>query len=136
MKTKMTKTIFTCLLLLMGLFASTVANAQSCNGNKIRVYRCDRCRNHNSKCIEPSQLNNNLANGWQLQWCAPCYVRLSQSESDESTTVSVSPNPVSNIASIAFTLDESQKVSLRIFDMNGRLVSTLADKLFEEGENE
>ena len=45
------------------------------------------------------------------------------------------PNPFSSSATISFTLSQSQNVSLKIFDLNGRLVSTLADKIFEEGEN-
>jgi len=35
----------------------------------------------------------------------------------------------------SFLLQQSQKVAVRLFDMNGKLVSTLADKMFEAGEN-
>ncbi|MBK5285337.1 MAG: T9SS type A sorting domain-containing protein [Bacteroidia bacterium] len=46
------------------------------------------------------------------------------------------PNPVTNITTISFSLTQSQKVSLKIFDVSGRLVSILADKVFDAGENE
>jgi len=46
------------------------------------------------------------------------------------------PNPFSGSTVISFSLTQSQKVSLKIFDVSGRLVSTLADASFEEGENE
>ncbi len=46
------------------------------------------------------------------------------------------PNPFSGSTVISFSLSQSQKASLRIFDVNGRLVSTLADKMFDAGENE
>jgi hypothetical protein len=46
------------------------------------------------------------------------------------------PNPLCKSATISFSLSESQKVSLKIFDVSGRLVSTLADKTFDAGENE
>jgi hypothetical protein len=44
------------------------------------------------------------------------------------------PYPISNSTTISFSLFESQKVALKIFDVNSKLVSTLADKIFEEGE--
>ena len=54
----------------------------------------------------------------------------------DANSISISPNPFSNSTTISFSLSQSQKVSLKIFDMNGRLVSTLKDKFFEAGENE
>ena len=53
-----------------------------------------------------------------------------------ATEFSVYPNPLSNSTNISLMLDESQKVSLKILDVNGRLVSTIADKIFEAGENQ
>lgn len=46
------------------------------------------------------------------------------------------PNPFSGSTVISFSLSQTQKVSLNIFDVSGRLVANLADKMFEEGENE
>lgn len=50
--------------------------------------------------------------------------------------LNVFPNPVSISTSISFSLSQSQNVSLKVFNESGRLVSTLADKIFEAGENE
>ena len=50
--------------------------------------------------------------------------------------LAVSPNPVSSSSVIYFFLKQSEKGSLRIFDVNGRLVITLVDKMFDAGENE
>jgi len=36
---------------------------------------------------------------------------------------------------VSFSLAQRQNVSLKLFDMNGRLILTLADRLFEAGEN-
>jgi hypothetical protein len=47
----------------------------------------------------------------------------------------IAPNPLSNSTSISFTVEQSEKISLKIVDLNGRLVSTLADKTFEASEN-
>ncbi|HYV93796.1 MAG TPA: T9SS type A sorting domain-containing protein [Chitinophagales bacterium] len=58
---------------------------------------------------------------------------------NETTSVSELknyPNPFSTSTTISFSLSQPQKVSLKIFDVNGRLVLTLADKIFAAGENE
>ncbi|HYV92883.1 MAG TPA: T9SS type A sorting domain-containing protein [Chitinophagales bacterium] len=52
------------------------------------------------------------------------------------STTGIFPNPFSGSTTISFSLEQSQNVSLRIFDMNGRLVTTLADAYFEEGDHE
>jgi hypothetical protein len=51
-------------------------------------------------------------------------------------TINIFPNPFSGSTTISFSLPQSQKVSFRIVDMSGRLVTILADKIFETGENE
>ncbi|MFI5219410.1 MAG: T9SS type A sorting domain-containing protein [Bacteroidia bacterium] len=48
----------------------------------------------------------------------------------------ISPNPLTNSTTISLSLSQSQKVSLKIFDVNRRLITTLADKIFEAGEIE
>ena len=50
-------------------------------------------------------------------------------------SLSVAPNPVSGSTKISFTLNKSEKVSLRIYDMNGRLIKTLADREFTSGSH-
>ncbi|MEP7170891.1 MAG: T9SS type A sorting domain-containing protein, partial [Bacteroidota bacterium] len=47
----------------------------------------------------------------------------------------ISPNPLSSSTTISFSLNELQNVSLKVFDLNGRLIKTLADNIFEEGEH-
>ncbi|MBK8845917.1 MAG: T9SS type A sorting domain-containing protein [Bacteroidetes bacterium] len=47
----------------------------------------------------------------------------------------IAPNPITNTTSISFTLEQSQKVSLKVVDLNGRLMKVLADNLFEDGEH-
>jgi hypothetical protein len=49
---------------------------------------------------------------------------------------SIFPNPFSHSTSIKFNLLKSEKVSIKIFDLNGRLIKTLADNTFEEGEHQ
>ncbi|MBK5284163.1 MAG: T9SS type A sorting domain-containing protein, partial [Bacteroidia bacterium] len=77
------------------------------------------------------------ADGWIVTLGTECSQRLAPgTENNLSNEVTIFPNPVTNTTTISFSLSQSQKVSLKIFDVNGRLVSTLADKVFETGENE
>ncbi len=41
----------------------------------------------------------------------------------------------SQSTTISFSLEQAEKLSVKIFDMTGRLVTTLADKMFEQGEH-
>jgi hypothetical protein len=62
------------------------------------------------------------------------------SEKNQTEKLNISlmvyPNPFTNSTTISFTLTQSQKISLKIYDMNGVLVKTLADELFEEGQHQ
>jgi hypothetical protein len=49
--------------------------------------------------------------------------------------ITIYPNPVSTSTTISFSLEQSQRVSLSVFDLNGRLVKTLADGEMKEGEH-
>jgi hypothetical protein len=51
-------------------------------------------------------------------------------------TLQFSPNPFSNSTTISFSLHHSQNITLKIFDVNGRLVATIADKVFKNEKNE
>lgn len=43
------------------------------------------------------------------------------------------PNPLSDVTTIVFTFSKSEKASLEIFDLQGRLIRTLADEVMSEG---
>ncbi len=50
--------------------------------------------------------------------------------------INVFPNPASGIANISFFLDRPEKVSVKIFDITGRQVKGLVEKIFPQGENQ
>ena len=50
--------------------------------------------------------------------------------------IDIFPNPVSTSTTISFSPEQSGKVSLKIVDVQGRLISVLSDKIVEAGENE
>jgi len=51
-------------------------------------------------------------------------------------SLAISPNPFFAATKISFSLSHSENLSVRLIDVNGRLVSALADKFFEEGDHE
>ena len=50
--------------------------------------------------------------------------------------LAVFPNPTTSSTSISFSLPQSETVSLKIFDMNGRLINAVAEKVFAAGEHQ
>jgi hypothetical protein len=50
--------------------------------------------------------------------------------------IEVYPNPLSDQATIKFSVKKKETIFVNIFDVNGRLVSIITDKQFEAGENE
>jgi len=53
----------------------------------------------------------------------------------ENDPLKIYPNPFSNSATISFSLPASQNVSLKIYDVTGRLVATLADETLSAGNH-
>jgi len=54
---------------------------------------------------------------------------------DTELNLEVSPNPFSSLLSVHFTLPEAGNASVCIYDLSGRLVSTVTEGLFPEGNN-
>lgn len=49
--------------------------------------------------------------------------------------IDVYPNPFNPRTTVSFDVDQSQNVRVEVFDLRGRLVAELTDKLFESGEH-
>ncbi|HLG35195.1 MAG TPA: T9SS type A sorting domain-containing protein [Bacteroidia bacterium] len=126
-KTTITKKLFAFIIM---VFSVSLADAQCpcycTNNGQPRYYAIcytgangvDRCR-HISKrdCLWGGRLANEPAGG-------------------ELFTLDVSPNPVSVSTTVSFYVGQTENVSLKIFDVSGRLVTTLAHASFEEGDHE
>jgi hypothetical protein len=52
-------------------------------------------------------------------------VSLNSVEQTATTNVDLYPNPAQNQTTLSYTLSSSSNVTLNIFDMNGRLISSL-----------
>jgi hypothetical protein len=80
---------------------------------------------------------NSTTNGVSIFKGAPLQRMSNENISNEiNSAISIFPKPISNSATISFSLDVAQKASLKIFDVNGKWVATIADNKYEAGENE
>ena len=129
------------MILSLSLMYQFAAAQTTCMGNKVLMSKgAQGCGCHcQKKCVSPADVQTYLNNGWHYGDCfgSCCWVRLNgNSSSPETSLTEIYSNPASDLTNISFSLSQTRIVSLKIFDMNDQLVSTLADKVFEEGKNE
>ncbi len=70
------------------------------------------------------------------KWNFPVGIDVSNEKRISDITLSAYPNPFNPITTIAFTLPQPATVQLDIFDLNGRLVTTIADGSFGVGRHQ
>jgi hypothetical protein len=138
------KTIKIMMMVLALSVISQFASAQNCPGGKVLMSKGSSgcgCQCH-KKCVSPGDVQTYLNNGWSY---GDCYFRCcfgtgwrigEEKDITESSLTDIYPNPVSGSSTIFFSLSEAQQVSFKLFDMTGRLVVTIQDENFGEGENE
>lgn len=128
MKKTMTKKLFTFILFVSGMFSFSPADAQFC------VCFCNGQPKNNAECYTKANGTQGCRHISQHECLGG---RSANEQADvELFTLDVSLNPVSGSSDIYFFLEQSEKVSMNIFDVNGRLVTTLADDSLEEGDHE
>jgi hypothetical protein len=135
----MTTRIFSSILVLAaGIFSASALQAQNCSSNKVWACRYDQCGFQECKCVNVNQAAIWTATQPQCGHFNPNWAdgfRTGQ-EMQNGAALHAYPNPVSGSATISFTLEQSQHVTFRVFDMKGSLVATPADNIFEAGANE
>ena len=99
------------------MFSVSFLQAQ-CKGNKVLIwYNCGRQICY--KCVPRSQLPGFKSQGLEVTY-------------NNSGILNNSNIPVT----FSFSLEQSETISTKIYDVTGRLVKTLAHEIFEEGEHE
>ncbi|MBS1658954.1 MAG: T9SS type A sorting domain-containing protein [Bacteroidetes bacterium] len=63
----------------------------------------------------------------------PCKVLNQDIATEANSELNVYPNPVSQLSVVSFQLPQDENVSLKIFDVQGRLIRTLANEVMSEG---
>ena len=60
----------------------------------------------------------------------------SESFALDKTTLNIVPNPVTSTAIVSFSGQVTGKNSIKLYDINGRLIKVLADREFDQGNNQ
>jgi hypothetical protein len=142
------------ILLIIAIFPLAFINSQTCTGNKVRV--CRTCTGaygttyQECDCIAPNQVAT-----WQATPCGLvpsnngnhgggndgngkggyCDCATIFTSTARPFAESVNSNPVSSSTSIRLTLFSRGRISLKVFDLTGRVLATLADGFYEAGEH-
>ena len=129
MKPQSSQKLFVFIICMM--FSSSFLHAQQCKGpNKMLVCYCSRASDYACawvcKCIHVNQLKEHLRNGWTLS--TPSDAAKSIETSSDLFSISVINSTAINLA-----LAKLQSVSLKIYDITGRLIKTLVDGRMQEG---
>ena len=132
MKPQLTKKLFAFILSTMMFFIMPVlVNAQK----KCPDGNCPK----GQICVNGTCVKSGGGNGGGGTLCN-CFVRPIPFECGQicgwRTTLTNIYYYGSQSAAISFSMEQAEKISAKIFDMTGRLVKTLADKIFEKGEHQ
>jgi hypothetical protein len=141
--------------LVIPLFFVAFVNAQTCKGNK--VWTCRTCPGlygttyQECDCVDSNKVaawlalpctapKHNNGGGGGNDYCdrhpCPCICAIThKGPAIKETSDGIYPNPLVNTTAIYVTLPEAEKVSLRIFELNGKLIATLTDSEMEAGEH-
>jgi len=153
MKISLIKKNYSFILLISGMFFITGSNVMAqcgpCSGsNKVRITKetgcsyagCETCR---TKCVPEDQLQRYYDQGWTFgggcrgkQGCGGNSAVDLNKANTEATSIFIYPDPVSNSTTISFTLKQSEKISLKIYNNAGRVVKVFADALMLAGDRE
>ena len=149
--------------MIIGFFSVVFVNAQACKGNK--VWTCRTCPGlygttyQECDCVDADKVvtwlaspcsspNTNNGGSGGNDYCTRhpehcgCICAIANKGiltrefyGNEISSAGVYPNPISNSASIYLTLPETEKISLKVFDLSGKLITTVADGSFNAGEH-
>jgi len=98
------------------------------DGNKNKVFIC---HNGHGLSVAVNSVADHLSHGDQLGGC----VNVDHQSINEITEASIIyPNPASGETSVVINLDKSQRVTINITDVNGKMVLAVIEKDFKQGQ--
>ncbi|MCW3116169.1 MAG: hypothetical protein JWM28_251, partial [Chitinophagaceae bacterium] len=118
-----------------GIFKYTgSALGYSCGNNLTSM-----CHKGNTICVANGSIANYLSKGDFLGACVSSY-EINNKQSFENSAsnkeLTVYPNPVSNSTTILFSVPQSGNVSMQVFDLSGRLITTLVNQKMQAGNHQ
>jgi len=144
---KTAKILVTLLFPILSVMVYQTADAQgNCPGGKVRIsfgLKGSHC-SCQKKCVNSSEVAGYQATGWRVGDCPQynCnwgggFRRIEEDDmSTETFLTDIYPNPSTSSTTIFFSLSQAQQVSFKVFDMSGRLITTITDQESGEGENQ
>jgi len=117
-----------------GIFGAPPTPACTCSSNKVAIKRMSGNVCQEDRCVSQGQAQHYLNQGWIYGCCSSS--RMGDQNQVEESTIGSYPNPAYSIVTTSFSLSTAQHIAINLFDVNGRLVSTLADKYYDAGRNE
>src|SRR6185312_1429635 len=98
------------------------------------------CHKGNTICIANASIANHLLKGDYLGACPVLSVTKNKIELSKiqllNKGLDIYPNPVINSTTILFSVPQSGNVSIQIFDLSGRLITTLANQKMQAGNHQ
>jgi hypothetical protein len=131
------------LIVLSIITLNQLSSAQTCQQNKVWVCRFDECGVEECKCVSASQAQSWMAivpscKPWNPHCCHGGTWKLSGQSSPAGleNAMDIYPNPASGAATISFSLEQSEHVSIKMYDITGSVVMILLDEVRATGGNE
>lgn len=132
-----------------GFTGAVNINASTCgifkyNGPALG-YSCDNnltsmCHKGNTICVGNGSIQNHLSKGDVLGACIAKNIAnkglMTTAKIQSKNELKVFPNPFFQSTTISLSIPQTTKVSLKIFDLQGRLITALADEVMVAGNHE
>jgi D-alanyl-D-alanine carboxypeptidase len=109
-----------------------------CGNTNRKDEKIEVCFNGKDVCVDRSAAPVFIQKGAYLGTCNQSQNLINNSSMNAKTasqplTMSTYPNPFTNHITLSFRVSQTGHVNLRVYDMNGRLISTLLDREAEKG---
>ena len=107
-------------------------------------YACENnmtsmCHKGQTICVENGSIDNHLKKGDFFGTCTPGSTinnKANPEMEQQAKEFNIYPNPVVHSTTILFSVPQSGNVSIQIFDLSGRLITTLANKKMQAGNHQ
>jgi len=97
------------------------------------------CHKGNTICVANGSIANHLSKGDFLGTCTPGSTINNKANPEieqQAEELNIYPNPVINSTTILFSVPQSGNVAIQIFDLSGRLITTLANQKMQAGNHQ
>jgi photosystem II stability/assembly factor-like uncharacterized protein len=97
------------------------------------------CHKGNTICVANASITNHLSKGDFLGACVSGYAINNNANPEieqQAKELNIYPNPVVKSTTILFFVPQTGNVSIQIFDLSGRLITTLANKKMQAGNHQ